>query len=98
MTRYLPLPWPSRGLPLLLLSSALLLGGWLATGQAQVRTTITPDGTLGTTVRQGGNVYTISGGTQYGPVLQGQNFSGITFGATPAPPTSHQPPDPDTSR
>ena len=31
---------------------------------------------------------TISGGTQQGPVLQGRDFSNITFGATPAsPPT-----------
>ena len=36
-----------------------------------------------------GNVTnTISGGTQYGPVLQGRDFSNITFGATPGmPPT-----------
>jgi hypothetical protein len=34
-----------------------------------------------------GNVTnTISGGTQYGPVLQGRDFSNITFGATPATP------------
>ena len=31
---------------------------------------------------------TISGGTQYGPVLQGRDFSNLTFGASPAlPPT-----------
>jgi hypothetical protein len=28
----------------------------------------------------------ISGGTQYGPVLQGRDFSNITFGAAPATP------------
>ena len=34
-----------------------------------------------------GNVTnTISGGTQHGPVLQGRDFSNITFGAAPAPP------------
>jgi hypothetical protein len=35
-----------------------------------------------------GNVInTISGGSQYGPVVQGRDFSGISFGATPlAPP------------
>jgi hypothetical protein len=34
-----------------------------------------------------GNVTnTISGGTQQGPVLQGRDFSNITFGAAPAPP------------
>jgi uncharacterized protein with von Willebrand factor type A (vWA) domain len=35
-----------------------------------------------------GNVTnTISGGTQYGPVLQGRDFTGpMTFGAAPAPP------------
>jgi hypothetical protein len=35
---------------------------------------------------------TVSGGTQYGPVLQGQNFSGITFGATAAAPLASSPP------
>jgi hypothetical protein len=39
---------------------------------------------------------TISGGTQYGPVLQGQNFSGITFGKTTAPPLPSSPQEPDT--
>jgi hypothetical protein len=35
---------------------------------------------------------TVSGGTQYGPVLQGRDFTGLTFGATlPAP----RPGDPD---
>ena len=34
-----------------------------------------------------GNVSnTISGGTQYGPVLQGRDFSNISFGAPPAAP------------
>lgn len=34
-----------------------------------------------------GNVTnTISGGTQYGPVLQGRDFSNITFGVSAAPP------------
>jgi hypothetical protein len=34
-----------------------------------------------------GNVTsTISGGTQHGPVLQGRDFTGLTFGAAPAPP------------
>jgi hypothetical protein len=34
-----------------------------------------------------GNVTnTISGGTQHGPVLQGQDFSNITFGAVPVTP------------
>jgi hypothetical protein len=28
----------------------------------------------------------ISGGTQHGPVLQGRDFTGVTFGAAPAPP------------
>lgn len=36
-----------------------------------------------------GNVRnTISGGNQYGPVLQGRDFTGLTFGAAPTPPTS----------
>ena len=36
-----------------------------------------------------GNVTnTVSGGTQYGPVLQGRDFTGLTFGTPPAvPPT-----------
>ena len=34
-----------------------------------------------------GNVTnTISGGTQYGPVLQGRNFSNLSFGVPPVPP------------
>jgi hypothetical protein len=36
---------------------------------------------------------TISGGTQQGPVLQGQNFSGMTFGAAPPSPSPPQSPD-----
>jgi hypothetical protein len=39
---------------------------------------------------------TVSGGTQYGPVLQGRDFSNLTFGASPAPPPV-QPKDPDAS-
>ena len=39
-------------------------------------------------IQQGGDVMnTVSGGTQYGPLLQGRDFSGLTFGA-PAPPPS----------
>src|SRR5437016_4276665 len=45
-------------------SSSLLLVLWLAVGQAQVRTTLTPDGTLGTTVTPNGHSYTIAGGTR----------------------------------
>ena len=37
---------------------------------------------------------TISGGTFSGPVIQGRDFTGLTFGASPAPPAS-QPKDPD---
>jgi hypothetical protein len=39
----------------------------------------------------GGNVAnTISGGTQNGPVLQGRDFSGLTFGAPAASPRPDQ--------
>jgi hypothetical protein len=38
----------------------------------------------------------ISGGTQQGPVLMGRDFTGITFGASPAPPPVPGSPDPDT--
>jgi hypothetical protein len=38
---------------------------------------------------------TISGGYQYGPVLQGRDFIGLTFGATPAPPAGPKDPDAD---
>ena len=42
-----------------------------------------------------GNVTnTISGGNQYGPVLQGRDFTSLTFGATPAPPAA-RPEGPD---
>jgi hypothetical protein len=37
---------------------------------------------------------TISGGTFSGPVLQGRDFTSLTFGASPAAPAS-QPEDPD---
>jgi hypothetical protein len=44
-----------------------------------------------------GNVTnTISGGTQQGPVLQGRDFTGLTFGAT-APAPSAQPGNPSAS-
>ena len=55
-----------RQLRSLLLSSGLLLGVLLASGQAQVTTTLTPDGTLGTAVTQSGTVYDITGGTRPG--------------------------------
>jgi hypothetical protein len=35
---------------------------------------------------EGSVTNTISGGTQYGPVIQGRDFSGITFNSPPAPP------------
>jgi hypothetical protein len=45
-----------------------------------------------------GNVMnTISGGTQHGPVLQGRDFSNITFGAAPAAPPPSPREDPSTS-
>lgn len=58
-----PQPW---GLVTWLSSSSLLLVVWLAMSQAQMRTSLTPDGTLGTTVTQTGNLYTITGGTRPG--------------------------------
>jgi hypothetical protein len=53
----------------------LVLSGWLllivlqTTSQAQVKTAITPDSTMHTTVLRHGNVYTIQDGTQRGPKL-----------------------------
>lgn len=35
---------------------------------------------------EGSVTNTISGGTQYGPVVQGRDFSGITFNSPPEPP------------
>ena len=55
-----------RRLRSLLLSSGLLCSLLLASGQAQVITTITPDGTLGTAVTQSGTVHDITGGTRPG--------------------------------
>ena len=44
--------------------------------------------------REIGNVTnSISGGTQYGPVLQGRDFTDLTFGAAPRAPSG--PGDPD---
>lgn len=46
-------------------------------------------------VSAAGNVSnTISGGTFRGPVMQGRDFTGPTFGAAPAPPSA-SPKDPD---
>src|SRR5262249_55537716 len=56
----------SHSLPMALLSVGLLLGVWLAVGRAQVTTAIRPDGTLGTTVTQTGNLYDITGGMRPG--------------------------------
>jgi hypothetical protein len=43
----------------------------------------------------GGDVTnTVSGGTQYGPVLQGRDYSGLTFGSPTTAPTA--PPEPDS--
>jgi hypothetical protein len=42
-------------------------------------------------VGEGAVINTISGGTQSGPVLQGRDFTGLTFGATsPVPPPAAQ--------
>jgi len=63
MTHHPHMPPQPHG-RVLWLSSSLLLVVWLAVSQAQMRTTLTPDGTLGTTVTQNGNLYTITGGTR----------------------------------
>src|SRR5262249_5596107 len=55
-----------HGRLLWLSSSSLLLVVWWAVSQAQMRTTLTPDGTLGTTVTRNGTMYTIAGGTRWG--------------------------------
>jgi filamentous hemagglutinin family protein len=46
--------------------ASLVLSLLLAVGHAQVKSTITPDSTLGTAVTQKGNIYTITGGTRPG--------------------------------
>ena len=66
MTRHLHMPPQPHSHVLWLSSSSLLLVMWLVVSQAQVRTTLTPDSTLGTTVTQNGNLYTIKGGTRPG--------------------------------
>jgi filamentous hemagglutinin family protein len=48
------------------LGGVLLLRVLLAVGQAQVKSTLTPDGTLGTAVLQRGTLYEITGGTRPG--------------------------------
>lgn len=55
-----------RSIPIALISGGLLLGLWLAVALAQVPSTITSDGTLGTAVTQRGNIYDITGGTRPG--------------------------------
>jgi filamentous hemagglutinin family protein len=66
LLRHPPMPSQRHRRVLGLSSSSLLLGLWLAVSQAQVRTTLTPDGTLGTTVTSHGTVHTIAGGTRPG--------------------------------
>ncbi len=65
MTRW-PLSPFHLNLPLILMSAGLLLIGMLTISSAQVSTTITPDGTLGTTVTQDGNRFDIMQGTRPG--------------------------------
>ena len=43
---------------------------------------------------QGDVTNTVSGGTQHGPVLQGRDFSDLTFGSSTGPPAP-VPPDRD---
>src|SRR5262249_8786457 len=57
---------PPRMRVLGLSSSIFILVVWLAVSQAQMRTTLTSDGTLGTTVTRNGGLYTITGGTRPG--------------------------------
>src|SRR5438874_600827 len=52
-----------------LLLSGLLLSLLLAVGQAQVKSAITSNGTLGTAVSPHGAVFSITGGTRHGPNL-----------------------------
>ncbi len=40
----------------------------------------------------GSVVNSVSGGVQYGPVVQGRDFSGLTFHAPPPPPPAQPPP------
>src|SRR5919109_220816 len=55
---------PSRFLRVLLVSTAMLLSALLAVSQAQVKSAITSDGTLGTRVTPSGTIYDITGGTR----------------------------------
>ncbi len=49
-------------------------------------------------IHVGGDVSnTVSGGTFYGPVLQGRDFTGLTFGSPAPPPPSRPPQDGDQS-
>ena len=72
-------PHPLRGFLTVLLSGSLLFAGLRASSLAQVRTAITPDGTLGTTVTQNGTTYTINGGTIKGP-NQFHSFDRLSVG------------------
>src|SRR5262245_1918109 len=59
-------PPQSRGFRIALISASLVLSALGAISQAQVSSAIRPDGTLGTTVTQSGNVYTIRDGRRPG--------------------------------
>jgi large exoprotein involved in heme utilization and adhesion len=72
-------PRPSR-LPWLLICSSLLwMQALLTLSQAAVPSTITGDGTLGTTVTQSGRTYAIGGGTLRGSNLF-QSFDRFNVG------------------
>ncbi len=61
-----PVFWKLDNVPSTLLTSGFLLMVWLTASTAQVTTSITPDGTLGTDVRQRVNLHEIIGGTRPG--------------------------------
>ena len=86
----------SLGVAAALLAMLLAIGSWWAPRRAEGGD---PDGALrkqAAPVREktGDVENTISGGTFSGPVFQGRDFTGLTFGASPVPPAS-QPKDPD---
>ena len=56
------IPYPTAAL--FLCSSGVLFGLLLTSGQAQVTTTITPYGTMNTTVTRSGTIHDITGGTR----------------------------------
>jgi hypothetical protein len=92
----------SLGVAGAVLAVLLAVAAWWAPRGADGGEADDSGGRLTQKARAGRDVYmagrdhvtnTISGGNQYGPVLQGRDFNNLTFGAAPDPPVPPEDPD-----